>query len=410
MALTMLETSSKASAGAKSAVNAGATNASSASAKNAQMTQGVNINVSYAVERNKKLGYSRDLWKNIQEKVGLTGKDVDGYVGPTTSKAIAQKQAALGFTGKDIDGICGPKTLSALGLSKNGKQSGSSSSDSGSAKSDSNANSSGSGSAKVSVDINAVKSWYANQDYTKDTIKAIQKAVGFTDSKDIDGVIGKNTINKVVDWQISKNLTPDGKFGSSSASVAGITLAKNPAGSGKTGSGGSSSGNASIDAKQKELFGRALNRTGDTESWCRSFVTGHTVKMHDENGNEVTQKITVHKKLTDKFTAIFNEIYNEYPSFKFLKVSYGSYRVGSYNYRKVGGSTKLSYHSYGVAVDINEEKNPMLKKSSKGDGYSDSDIRIRSNSHKVVQIFAKYGFGWGGSYNDYMHFSYFNGY
>ena len=380
-----------------SASSAAATNASNSGVVNAQKTAGVNIDLDKAVARNKALGYSRDLWKAIQQKVGLSGKDVDGYVGPTTTRAIAQKQPALGFTGKDVDGICGPKTLAALGLSKNSKPSSSGGSTSTPAPKTP---------AAPKVDVNAAKAWYAKKNYTRDCIKNIQRAVGFTNSKDIDGYIGPNTINKVAEWQAAHGLTPDGEFGSKSASVAGITLVSNKTSSG--GSSGGSGGGGSVADKEIELFGRRLNRYSDTRNWCYSFTQPLNVKIRDNSGSEVSTKITVHKKLADRFTAIFNDIYAECPNFKFQKTS-GGYYIGSTNYRNVGGTNKLSYHSYGVAVDINEQYNPMLSKSSKGDGHSDGDIRIRSTSHPVVKIFARHGFGWGGTYNDYMHFSYFNG-
>ena len=74
----------------------------------------VNIDLNKAVARNKAYNYGRETWKEIQRGVGLTGNDVDGYVGKITTQAIANWQAANGFTGKDVDGICGPKTLAAI--------------------------------------------------------------------------------------------------------------------------------------------------------------------------------------------------------------------------------------------------------------------------------------------------------
>ncbi len=64
------------------------------------------VNISYALGRNKSLGYSRSKWKEIQAGIGLTGKDVDGYVGTTTTRKIAEWQEAQ--QDLEVDGICGP--------------------------------------------------------------------------------------------------------------------------------------------------------------------------------------------------------------------------------------------------------------------------------------------------------------
>ena len=80
----------------------------------------VNINVNSAVSYNRGRGYSKSLWKSIQEKVGTTP---DGDPGPKTARAIAvwQRNNSL-----DADGKCGPRTLEAMQL---GSSSSSSSTD-----------------------------------------------------------------------------------------------------------------------------------------------------------------------------------------------------------------------------------------------------------------------------------------
>ncbi len=70
----------------------------------------VSINVSAAVSYNKKRGYSKAKWMEIQNKVGTTA---DGVPGPNTAKAIAQWQQSHGLK---ADGKCGPGTLAAMGL------------------------------------------------------------------------------------------------------------------------------------------------------------------------------------------------------------------------------------------------------------------------------------------------------
>lgn len=69
------------------------------------------INHDYlALTYNKRRGYSADLWRKIQAKVGA---DVDGKVGPQTTRRVAEWQLANGLT---PDGMVGPITLDALDL------------------------------------------------------------------------------------------------------------------------------------------------------------------------------------------------------------------------------------------------------------------------------------------------------
>ena len=86
--------------------------------------------------------------------------------------------------------------------------------------------------------------------------------------------------------------------------------------------------------------------------------------------------------------------------------------IGTYSYRRVvGNPNRLSNHSYGIAIDVNPQCNPYIKNGKVLGGHNvyDKYLSMRDSSNKVVKTFAKYGFGWGGSYKDYMHFSYFDG-
>lgn len=126
----------------------------------------------------------------------------------------------------------------------------------------------------------------------------------------------------------------------------------------------------------------------------------------DSNGNKVTRTkhLQVHEALASSVQQIFAEIYAGNERFPI-------HTLGGYNWRGDGSSSE---HCLGTALDINWEENYMCTKSGAPltgsywkpgeDAYS-----IPANG-EVVRIFAKYGFGWGGTWNskkDYMHFSYF---
>lgn len=89
-----------------------------------------------------------------------------------------------------------------------------------------------------------------------------------------------------------------------------------------------------------------------------------------------------------------------------------------FNFRQIAGSTKLSNHSLGRAVDINPLYNPYVKKTANGTIYdppAGKDYADRSSDfpYKIdyedlcCQLFAAHGFTWGGDWNsvkDYQHF------
>jgi hypothetical protein len=90
--------------------------------------------------------------------------------------------------------------------------------------------------------------------------------------------------------------------------------------------------------------------------------------------------------------------------------------TASFNCRPATGSTSLSHHSYGWALDINPLQNPYVR----GDGsvlrHIAKPFRNRSLQRKgmihegdiVVRSFARIGWEWGGHWHtlkDYMHFS-----
>lgn len=87
-------------------------------------------------------------------------------------------------------------------------------------------------------------------------------------------------------------------------------------------------------------------------------------------------------------------------------------------YRPATGSSKLSKHSYGRAIDINPQQNPYVSYTSGEPKWSHENAndyidRTTGLPHVITendicyQIFTKYGFTWGGSWTnikDYQHF------
>lgn len=165
----------------------------------------------------------------------------------------------------------------------------------------------------------------------------------------------------------------------------------------------------SYSDKVARIFGTGSSYhlySGASEAQSHQVTITVNVWDFDSNGNKVTRtrSFQIHEALAASVQQIFAEIYAGQEQFPI-------HTLGGYNWR---GNGSTSEHCLGTAIDINWDENYMCTNSGKAltgthwtpgsDPYS-----IPANS-EVVQIFAKYGFGWGGTWNskkDYMHFSYF---
>jgi hypothetical protein len=75
------------------------------------------------------------------------------------------------------------------------------------------------------------------------------------------------------------------------------------------------------------------------------------------------KKISCHKLVADKLVAIFKEILAVYGIEKIKALQLDDFG-GCFNYRKMRGGTQLSLHSWGVAIDLDPDRN-LLKETSK---------------------------------------------
>ncbi len=143
---------------------------------------------------------------------------------------------------------------------------------------------------------------------------------------------------------------------------------------------------------------------------CRQSSTSpcdSTTRACQENKNFVSaniktivflgKNIRVHNKMAPIFKQISEEISTTVPDYR-------PSDVGSYFCRVIGGTTQLSSHAFGVTLDIDSPENGFY---SPPDGSS----CINNLLTKVVEIFKKHGFCWGGQFRnvcDAMHFEYCN--
>ena len=74
---------------------------------------------------------------------------------------------------------------------------------------------------------------------------------------------------------------------------------------------------------------------------------------------------------------------------------------GTFNWRNIAGTNRLSNHSFGAAIDINTQYSNYWK-------WDGSVTWKNQIPMEIVEIFEKYGFIWGGKWYHYdtMHFEY----
>ena len=109
-------------------------------------------------------------------------------------------------------------------------------------------------------------------------------------------------------------------------------------------------------------------------------------------------KITCHKLVEDQLKNIFNEILETYGLEKIQALGIDIYG-GCFNYRKMKGGNDWSRHSWGVAIDLDPERN-QLKENNTTARFSKLEYR------PMIAIFYKNGFvslGVEKNY-DWMHF------
>lgn len=152
---------------------------------------------------------------------------------------------------------------------------------------------------------------------------------------------------------------------------------------------------------------------------------------NDLNGLTQAGELICNSRIAQDMVEIFYELYtSDYRIDSiYLVDNYGGDDTASmcadntscFNYRVVDGSTSLSKHAYGLAIDINPFYNPYIVFGA-GEGGSDyisppgSEIyadRSSSFAYKIddsdlcYRLFISHGFKWGGDWNsckDYQHF------
>ena len=114
--------------------------------------------------------------------------------------------------------------------------------------------------------------------------------------------------------------------------------------------------------------------------------------------NTKVTTIRCHRLVADKLKEVFNELLLVYGLPKIQELGLNIYG-GCFNFRKMRGGNDYSRHSWGVAIDLDPERN-QLKETSKTARFA------RPEYNPMIDIFYKHGFIGLGVEKDYdwMHF------
>lgn len=143
----------------------------------------------------------------------------------------------------------------------------------------------------------------------------------------------------------------------------------------------------------KKIYGSSKEKVREKlvkVKWCPKLANKDVL---------ITSVNNVHLKLD----SLSKELDN-HPEFKKYVQNIG----GTFNWRVISGTKRMSAHSYGIAIDINVKYSNYWQwdcncKDENADLVYKNKIPI-----ELVVIFEKYGFIWGGNWYNYdtMHFEY----
>lgn len=150
---------------------------------------------------------------------------------------------------------------------------------------------------------------------------------------------------------------------------------------------------------------------------------------YDFDGSPAEGELICNEYIAQDLVEIFYQLYcNEYRLEKVLLIdeydgddlaSMEDNNTSCFNYRTVAGSSSLSRHAYGLAVDVNPLYNPYITygkdgamnvSPSSGESYADRTLNFPykiDEEDLCYKLFIRHGFTWGGNWNhsrDYQHF------
>ncbi len=147
----------------------------------------------------------------------------------------------------------------------------------------------------------------------------------------------------------------------------------------------------------KELVKRYGTPTQDGNPYLITITLPYPMRLAWDK-NVMVKTMRCHRLVADNFLRVFNELLKVYGYEKIKELGIDLFG-GCFNYRAMRGGSDYSRHSWGVAIDLDPERN-QLKETSKTARFA------RPEYKPMIDIFYKHGFiSLGKEKNyDWMHF------
>jgi hypothetical protein len=138
----------------------------------------------------------------------------------------------------------------------------------------------------------------------------------------------------------------------------------------------------------------------DNAHWQAENLTMVRCPWRMVMGQTIVQSIRIHRKCAASLGEVLADAWDAigHSQFEAHRRGWDTYS-GSYNFRPIRGSTHLSMHAYGCAIDFDGPHNQLHSSPTDGVGFTESD--------PLVQAFEGQGWIWGGRWtgrSDPMHF------
>lgn len=122
------------------------------------------------------------------------------------------------------------------------------------------------------------------------------------------------------------------------------------------------------------------------------------------NGSQIKQVLfNQQNNAASALKKVIKELNQLPPSYQI----YFNHLGGTYNYRIIAGTNRLSAHAFGIAIDLNVKKGDYWRYNRKNLSAKTIDFKNRI-PQPIIDIFERHCFIWGGRWYHYdtMHFEY----
>lgn len=167
---------------------------------------------------------------------------------------------------------------------------------------------------------------------------------------------------------------------------------------------GSTGGTSPATGKLADVFPDGVPTT---KEGIQKYLVTIQVPITTKSGKKTTAPLTIHKDVAEQVKNALQ---------KAQDAGFKVYEVQGFSWRSISGTSKMSQHSLGLAVDINVNENYCVYPNGKVDAGSFWDPSKSEYSiprgGALYNAFKGIGWGWGGDWSskkDYMHFSYTGG-